>query len=113
MIDRAEIYKEETGQMNNALAWFRKTYLGVKVKSIMIIPTKTVSRAAGFSESVQIMREPKLKKLRTNVKAFFNEFRSLDFSNLSETKIQAFLDLHQLSVTNLTDEYCEEPRFLK
>lgn len=112
LIDRAEIYKEETGQMNNALAWFRKNYLGVKVKSIMIIPTKTVSRAAGFSESVQIMREQKLKKLRTNVRAFFNEFRNLDFGNLSENKIQVFLDSHQISVTNLIDDYCEEPRFL-
>jgi len=25
-LDRKEIYKEETGQMNNACAWFAKNY---------------------------------------------------------------------------------------
>jgi hypothetical protein len=56
------------------------------------------------------MRETKLKKLRDNVRAFFNEFRTLDFSNLSENKIQNFIDLHNLSVSNLLEDYSEEPR---
>jgi hypothetical protein len=109
-IQRPEIYKEETGQMNNASAWFQKKYSGAKVKRIMIIPTKLISRAAGFTDNVEIMRETKLKKLRDNVRAFFNEFRTLDFSNLSENKIQNFIDLHNLSVSNLLEDYSEEPR---
>lgn len=111
--NRAEIYKEETGQMNNASAWFQKNYPGAKVKRILIIPTKNLSRAAGFTDDVEIMRETRLKKLRDNVKAFFNEFRHLDFANLSEDKVQRLIHAHSLSASNLLEDYSEEPRSYK
>ena len=34
--DRKEIVKDETGQMNNACAWFAKHYNGAKAKNIMM-----------------------------------------------------------------------------
>lgn len=109
-INRAEISKDETGQMNNASAWFRQHYPGAKVKRILIIPTKTLSRGAGFNEDVEIMRSYNLDRLVNNVRAFFNEFRTLDFANLSESKIQEFIDTHKLSVNSLQTEYSERPK---
>jgi replicative superfamily II helicase len=109
-INRAEIAKDETGQMNNASAWFRKHYPGAKVKRILIIPTKTLSRGAGFNEDVEIMRDRNLRRLASNVRAFFNEFRNLDFANFSESKVQGFIDAHKLGVTDFLKEYSEQPK---
>lgn len=109
-MNRAEITKDETGQMNNASAWFRKCYPGANVTRIMIIPTKTLSKAAGFNESVHIMRDGNLRRLVSNVKAFFNEFRNLDCGNLAESKIQGFITAHKLDATDVMTEYSEKPR---
>ena len=109
-LQRAEITKDESGQMNNACAWFEKYYKGTAAKKIMVIPTNKVSRAAGFVQEVDIMRDKELRKLRNNVRGFFAEFKEADFSSLSETKIQQFLDAHQLSVEALLSDYAEKVR---
>ena len=113
LIKRAEITKDETGQINNASAWFKKHYAGAKVKRIMVIPTKNYSSGAGFNEEVEIMRESNLKRLTKNVKEFFNEFRNLDFNNLSESKVQSFIDTHKLDVQSLITVYSEQPKSYK
>jgi len=46
--------KHETGQMNNACAWFKQRYPGAKNRNLMIIWTKTVGAASGFNEDVGI-----------------------------------------------------------
>ncbi|MGH7146468.1 MAG: DEAD/DEAH box helicase family protein [Nitrospiraceae bacterium] len=107
-LDRAMINKDETGQMNNACAWFKNHYGSAEVKRVMIIPTKKVSPAGGFNEEVQVMREHNLKKLVSNIRAFFNEFKGLDLRDLSESKIQEFLELHGLSVPKLLADYSEK-----
>ncbi len=109
---RTEINKDETGQMNNAIAWFARHYPGAKVKSIMIIPTKVVGHAAGFSDPVQIMRNPNLKRLSHNVGKLFLEFRQYDLASLSEDKVNEFLKLHHLTIDEILTEYSEEPKFL-
>jgi hypothetical protein len=110
---RAEINKEETGQMNNAVAWFARNYPGAKVSNLMIIPTKVVSHAAGFNEPVAIMRNPSLKKLSQNVQKFFLEFRQYDLASLSEGKVNDLLTLHHLTIDNVVEEYVEDPKLLK
>lgn len=110
-VARKEINKDETGQMNNACAWFEKVYGDVPVKSIMIISTKNVSKAAGFNKSVQIMRENKLRTLTSNVRKFYQEFKGLDLNDLSEKRIQELLTICKLTSHDLTsDLYSEEPR---
>jgi len=37
-LNRAEINKDESGQMNNACAWFEKYYKGATATKILIIP---------------------------------------------------------------------------
>ena len=110
IVNRADINKDETGQINNASAWFKEHYGASKVKRILIIPTKTYSTGAGFNEEVEIMREGNLRRFTKNVKAFFNEFRNLDFANLSESKVQNFIDTHKLDVQSLITDYSEQPK---
>ncbi len=109
-LQRAEITKEESGQMNNACAWFEKYYKGTSAKRIMVIPTNRVSRAAGFVQEVEVMRDKELRKLRKNVRGFFAEFKGADFSSLSETKVQQCLDAHELAVEDLLTKYTEKVR---
>ncbi|MBC1945375.1 DEAD/DEAH box helicase family protein [Listeria booriae] len=111
-LDRQEIHKAETGQMNNASAWFMKNYQHSDVTRMLIIPTKKVSRGAGFTESVQILRKRGLARLSENVRNFFNEFKTTNFASLSEGKIQQNLDLHNLSVDKIIDDYTEVPKNL-
>ena len=104
-LDRAEIIKDETGQMNNACAWFSKHYPGTNATKIMIIPTNKVSKATGFTSPVQIMRRKELSKLTGSVRAFFSEFKSMDFKDLSEKKAQELIVAHGLSVDDLLSLY--------
>jgi hypothetical protein len=100
--------------MNNAIAWFRKHYGGAKVKTIiiMIIPTKTIGPAAGFTEPVDIMRNANLKKRSRNVEKFFQEFRQYDLASLSEKKVSDLLGMHHLSIDEILQDYSEEPKNL-
>jgi replicative superfamily II helicase len=109
LAERREISKDETGQMNNACAWFGRRYPGVKSRKLLIIWTKTVGPAAGFTEEVRIMRSAKLELLVKNVKAFFSEVQGMDLQDLSEVKLQANLERHQLTVEALTTSYSEPP----
>jgi hypothetical protein len=111
-LKRSEIGKTETGQMNNAIAWFERHYGGAKAKNIMIIPTKTVGHAAGFNAPVEIMRNANLKKLSQNVENFFREFRQYDLASLSEEKVSELLKIHQLTIDEILSEYSEQPKFL-
>ena len=109
-LDRTEIFKDESGQMNNACAWFAKNYKAAKAKSIMIIPAGKLGNGAGFNQEVQIMRKTELNRLTKNVRGFFAEFASADFKDLSDKKVQALLDTHRLSVDALLTEYSKPPR---
>jgi replicative superfamily II helicase len=108
-LTRDSINKDETGQMNNSCAWFRRTYGDVQVKRIMIIPTKKVGPGAGFTEEVEIMREKNLKRLVANARSFFDEFKELDRKDLSDSKVQVLIDLHGLGVDVLIGNYSERP----
>ncbi|MCG7406602.1 DEAD/DEAH box helicase family protein [Paenibacillus sp. ACRRX] len=108
---RKEIVKDESGQMNNACAWFSTNYGDAKVKRIMIIPTKKISRAAGFNLEVDIMREGNLKKLNSNVLKFFDEFKEIDLKDIPEKKVQELLMLHNLDVEDFLNSYTEVPSY--
>ncbi|MDD4343162.1 MAG: hypothetical protein PHH19_02195 [Eubacteriales bacterium] len=110
-IDRREINKFETGQMNNACAWFERELGNVPVKNIIVISTKYISSAAGFNKRVEVMRPAKLSLLVRNVRRFYLEFKNFDLNDLSEKKIQELLDTYSLNTTDfLSDLYSEQPR---
>lgn len=107
--DRNEITKSESGQMNNSCAWFKSNYKGASVKNVMVIPTKNISAAAGFVESVEVLRKGKLNNLRNNTKLFFEEFKDYDLKNITELQINKSLATHHLTITDILNEYFETP----
>ena len=94
--------------MNNSCSWFDQHYPGSKVKRLMIIPTLKLANGAGFNDEVESLRNDKLQKLVTNVRAFFSELKGLDLKNLSEKQLQQFIDLHELRVEDITSKYSEK-----
>jgi hypothetical protein len=108
--ERAEILKEETGQMNNAGAWFVANYRMPATKSILIIPTKYISSSTGFNFPVEILRKGGLNRLKENFRKFFMEFSTYDLSNITELQIDRYLNTHQLTIDNLLNDYAESAR---
>lgn len=104
---RAEIYKEETGQMNNACAWFDQHYPGNKVQNIMIIPARKIGPGAGFNKIVRIMRPSKLNALRKKVRSFTMEFAGQDIRDLSTGFIDHAIRAHNLEVDTFIQNYTE------
>ncbi|WP_231631551.1 hypothetical protein [Halolactibacillus sp. JCM 19043] len=109
-LSRNEINKDESGQMNNASSWFTRNYGDVSVTRVLIIPTKKLSRAAGFNDEVKIMRDSSLKKLVRNVRDFYSEFKTADLGSLSKEQIQSHINTHKLSIKDLTSDYYESPK---
>lgn len=109
-LTREYINKDETGQMNNACAWFGRQYGDAEVKRIMIIPTKKLGPGAGFNDEVAIMRKGKLGKLTKNVRLFFSEFANLDLQDLSAMAVQELITAHGLSVDDIVSTYSERVR---
>lgn len=104
---RDKINKAETGQMNNSVAWFKQNYPGSKYIPIMVIPTKYPDPAGGFNDDVRIMRKKSLNLLKNNFINFVKEFRTLDFSSLSNGQVLNFISVHQLEVDKFIMTYSE------
>lgn len=110
LLTRTHIYKSESGQMNNSIAWFNRKYTNCNHTNFMIIGTKYYDSAGGFNEKVKIMRKNKLNKLLGDVKKFLLEFQDEDFEDLSLSKIGELLDFYKLDVDNLKEMYYEDPK---
>lgn len=104
-LDRADINKDETDQMNKSCAWFAKNYPSAQSVNIMIIPPVRISRSAAFMHEVRIMNDHLLKLFRTNVRGFFTELKQYDLLDLSESKIQEMINTHNLSVDDFLTTY--------
>ncbi|HXO26738.1 MAG TPA: DEAD/DEAH box helicase family protein [Thermoanaerobaculia bacterium] len=110
-VTRLEISKHETGQMNNASAWFAREYPGAKATRVLVIPARQLGNAAGFTEEVVLLRAHKLSILNRNIRAFFAEFHALDLRDISEARVQVLLRQHQLTLAALQGtDYYEAPR---
>jgi len=109
-LTRAEIHKSETDQMNRASDWFQKNYGDCDVTRILIIPTKTVGKAAALRDETVIMRETKLETLKRNVRGFFKEFTNVDLRDTAMSYIQDLVTAHDLGVDALMTKYAETPR---
>ena len=104
---RAEINKHEAGQMNTHCGWFEEEYGKVSVNNILIIPIKNLSYYANFTHQVEIMRKKKLISLKTNIKSFYKEFKNYKIHDLSDEKIQEFINNHKLDINSMKNEYTE------
>jgi replicative superfamily II helicase len=108
-LTRAEIHKDESQQMNNSSVWFAKNYGASPVTRLLVHPATKLARSAAFSESVEIVTEPRLEKLTKNVRAFFREFANDDIKNLSTQQIDRLLAAHELRVEDLIAKYSVKP----
>jgi len=108
-LNRAEIEKRETDQMNRSSAWFKRAYPGSVVTRIMIIPPNKLAAGAALNDEVLIMRKKHLDQLTMNVRGFFNEFRKVDLRDLSLGKIEVHLRAHKLMVEDLITIYGQKP----
>jgi hypothetical protein len=106
--DRTAINKQEAGQMSSHCGWFEKEYGKVTVTNILIIPTKYVSYNANFTHKVSIMRKGKLKSLKVNIKSFFMELKDYNIHEISDRKLQEFINNHKLDINSLKTEYGED-----
>lgn len=104
---RSEISKHEAGQMNTHSAWFENIYGDAKCKRILIFPTIKLSYHADFTHQVEIMRKNTLNKLKNNVRNFFKEFSTYVLHEVSDQKIQQFIDGHNLDIPSLLTMYSE------
>ena len=106
---RGEIYKSETGQMNNSYSWFTENYPGARVHLIMIINTRTLGAGAGFNMEVDIMRERGLRSLCRNVKLFYQEFLQAKLLELDPGIVERWLRQHALDTDAVVKSYSEPP----
>ncbi|WP_461633557.1 DEAD/DEAH box helicase family protein [Labilibaculum euxinus] len=106
-VDRQEIHKHESGQMNTHCAWFKGEYGDSPVKRFLIIPTKNLSYSGDFTHPVEIIRRGKLRLLRANVKSFFKEFSKYELDSLTNEKIQEYINTHKLDIDSLKSIYSE------
>ena len=106
--DRQEVTKTEISQMNTACAWFDKEYRALQVKRIMISPTRNASKSGTFATSVYVMRKSTLNNLKSNIKSFLKEFKNFNIHEISEAKIQTFINAHNLDIESLKTKYVED-----
>lgn len=104
-LQRGEIEKRETEQMDKSFAWFSKVYPGVAAQCIMIIPPKKLSRSAGLLQPTTAMVQKGLTAFTKNVRTFFGEFLTQDLQNLSERNVSQALERHGLGVNDLMGKY--------
>lgn len=106
---RDEINKSESGQMNNHCAWFEKEYgCNVKVNRYLIIPTKKLSYSGNFTHDVRIIRKSKLRDFKNAIKRFIEELSPYNIKDISEEKLQKYIDLHCLNMSDVREKYSEE-----
>jgi replicative superfamily II helicase len=106
-LDRAEIHKRETDQMNRSAAWFTKAHPGVTAQCVIVIPPKRLAPGAAVLQPTRGLNKKGLDKLASNVRLFFAEFAAQDLKTLSARNLQTALERHQLEVTNLLEVYTE------
>ena len=107
LLTRAEISKDETGQFNNNIAWFKRFYPGAKVGYSMIIPTKKVKSNTGFNETVVVLRKRGLETLVVNARAFVLSFKNSDLKSLSDEVVHQSLQQYKLNADGLIENYFE------
>jgi len=106
--NRAEINEHEVEQMNRSSAWFDAHYKDAECHRWIVIPTRKLTRRASFTHKVMALRKHRLTKLVNNVKRLSEQFKGVDFKDLSERKIQGLMDTHKLSVDAICSEYTDE-----
>lgn len=104
-LTRAQINKDETGQLNNACAWFEREYSGCESMNVLIIPTQKLGAGAGFNKEVRIMRKRDLNRFIHAIRSFYNDLYKFDRDDLEEERVSQLLTQHKLIMDNFLEEF--------
>lgn len=107
-IDRKEITRAETGQMNNSCAWFNENYKDAEYEGVIIISTSKLAKGAMFTEDVKVVTPKKLDVLKSCVYKFFNALKDYELKNLTEAKISQLIISNNLTEDELLSKYIEK-----
>lgn len=110
LLTRDAINKDEVGQMNNHIGWFRENYSQARVSYfIHVHPKNILSNKANYVEDVNVLTPTKLELLKQNVKGFITEFSSFDLSSYTDDYIYKALQKHVLTYDAIVPTYTEKP----
>lgn len=104
-LTRAQINKDESGQLNNACAWFDREYAGCESTNVLIIPAVKLGPGAGFNKDVRIMRKRDLNKFIHSVRTFYDDIYKFDHNDLTEEKVHELLTQHKLIMEDFVEEF--------
>jgi len=104
---RAEIDEHEAEQMNKSSAWFDAQYKDTLCHRWIVIPTRKLTGKTSFTHNVVVLKKSGLAQLVNNVKKFSEQFKEVDFKDLSKRNIQELIDANNLSVDDICSEYTE------
>ncbi len=103
--ERVNIVKHETGQLSNHINWFEEQYPGATMLPVLVHPTNMLNEQANIQTGCRIMMEKELDQLRSNVKAFFKEFKDYDINSVTDQKIHEWLVYHKLLLHDVKNRY--------
>jgi hypothetical protein len=100
-LNRAEVAKTESGQLNNSVGWFNKTYPACRSEIWMITPAKRLGKGAEFNFSVRLIGPDEISELSKRIRAFARGLSKFGFGEVSSAEIQLLLASHKLLVEDL------------
>ena len=106
---REEIPKKDVSQIATSCRWFEIKYPGMEFKPVMIVQTRTVSKATPFVFDVEILRKNGLKRLRENFSKFYNCLKKYDLQSLTDDVISKQLLTYELDKAAIKSKYFEKP----
>lgn len=105
---REFISKDEVGQMNNHIGWFKTSYpMEKNVTYIHLHATNKVSNKANYNAEVRIMTPQKLDQLKNSIRNFVKEFSKCDLSTVTERAVNEALSQHKLRPEDIVKNYTE------
>lgn len=98
-LSRDGISKDESGQMQNSISWFKNNYETSVGKPVFIHPSNILSSVAHLSDAAWVIKEEQLKLLKNNISSFYKslpEKRSLSEKIIVEKLMEFNLDTSYL-----------------
>lgn len=109
--ERDKIYKEEVGQLNNSIGWFKNQYPASRGIPILIHPSNNLGKGAFInSEEGRVLTPENLELLKTSILGFFKSLSNISFEMLDETKISKELQNSKLATSHIYEHYCSKPK---
>ena len=107
---RKAISKDEAGQMEEHCAWFEEEYGDAEVVSILTIPTTKLAEDAYFSHEIKILATKGLEHLKTSIRAFVNELKKYNLSDITADTLNSLLVAHKMYDNFFIQNFVEAPK---